>query len=145
MSGTQARVGGALALAPALSCSGGEPECLSSRKAGAEPGCRGRGGSCGLGWAAPPHPAPSKAVSWPAGKERQATVFALDRARSVFPDGAGTGRELWRRGARPPRPSFPGRGKTQTSVFGFFLLSLTNFCSSENRVCFEPELELDFL
>lgn len=57
-------------------------------------------GGAGAGAAAssgppPPPPAPSKAVSWPAGKEQQATVFALDRARSVFPDGAGTGRELW--------------------------------------------------
>ena len=86
---------GALAVAPALSCSGGEPECLSPRKDGAEPGWRGWGGSRGLERAAPPRPAPSKAVSWLAGWEQQATGFALDRARSVFPDGAGTGRELW--------------------------------------------------
>ena len=47
-------------------------------------------------------PTPSKAVSWLAQWERQATVFALDRAWSVFPDGAGTGRELRQGKARLP-------------------------------------------
>lgn len=95
MPGTQAQVGRVLALGPALSGSRVSPSACAPGKTGlSQAGGDGAGAVASSGPPLP-CPAPSKAASWLAGWEQQATVFALDRAWSVFPDGAGTGRELW--------------------------------------------------